>query len=455
MVCVVAASAIVAGTAAAASARGAAVGATAGGRSAGTVAATPAASDIVQAGCSWIKAYDFNSDPNRNNFAGPDTHAVYWYAIGPTYPRPDDRIRIDGRYPQARYFSIHAYNGIGVALAQGGALTDYQLAPDAGSTNPFLDPTRIDPQAGFGGSYSADVVYAAAPAPAPLPPNTLYRGYVRGGTTANTVLAYRVYLPADPAAPEGAYGLPRLTLVRKGQPDLPFAVQGDAAAPDAAACQAFWSGQSAVKAMRRPTTDNSNPPTFTVLPADGGLLLNRDNGYMFVDIWKQDGALVLVRGRAPTVPGGAGALSAAVPQLRYWSICEGEAISTKVAGCIADVDATLVGGNYHIVISDSRDRPATADAAHGFDWLPRATRDPAAWYQNPGKVALRNLLPAPESDFPEAIQYVTDAQSPATTMGAYDPQATYCSKSTFDAVIAANPGATPDDVFDACVAAAQ
>ncbi|HEX4855558.1 MAG TPA: hypothetical protein VFV28_02020, partial [Limnobacter sp.] len=71
-------------------------------------------------GCGWVAA----SDTDKANIAFPDSEAKYWVAAAPVSPRT--RLRIDGRYPDARYFSYNAYD---VALRPTDAVADFELTP--------------------------------------------------------------------------------------------------------------------------------------------------------------------------------------------------------------------------------------------------------------------------------------------------------------------------------------
>lgn len=51
----------------------------------------------------------------------------------------NDVLRIRGTFPKARYFSLQCYN-----VQQGqpiSTIRDYEIVPDAGSKNPFSDPS--------------------------------------------------------------------------------------------------------------------------------------------------------------------------------------------------------------------------------------------------------------------------------------------------------------------------
>src|SRR5918992_3933061 len=67
-------------------------------------------------------------DASTTNVLAVDTNAVYW---GGTYAAlPGTRIRIEGSYPEARYFSWNLYDSAARPID---ALYDAQLARDPGT----------------------------------------------------------------------------------------------------------------------------------------------------------------------------------------------------------------------------------------------------------------------------------------------------------------------------------
>ena len=76
-------------------------------------------------------------DATTTNVLAVDTNAVYW---GGTYAAlPGTRIRIEGQYPHSRYISWNVYDAAARPID---ALSDVQLAPDPGSTNPSCPARR-------------------------------------------------------------------------------------------------------------------------------------------------------------------------------------------------------------------------------------------------------------------------------------------------------------------------
>src|SRR5215210_8849127 len=111
-------------------------------------------------------------DSTTTNALALDTNAVYW---GGTYAAlPGTRIRIEGEYPHSRYISWNVYDAAARPID---ALSDVQIAPDPGSSNPFLPAASrtAEPR-----NYTAFI--EVGPQPADPAPNTLYTGTSSGGT---------------------------------------------------------------------------------------------------------------------------------------------------------------------------------------------------------------------------------------------------------------------------------
>ncbi len=399
---------------------------------------TVSTSDLsFAAGCDWSTALDVSN----NNYAYPETHSTYWLAVGPTTPAPGMRLRIEGRYANARYFSLQVYNGHG---AIEGGLADFQITPDVAGTNTFSSDTARS-GAAPGGTFTAYVNFEAAPAVADV--NTIYRSSAMANANAvrkRTYLILRVYLPANGAGEDGGYGLPTLVLETPGG-EIPLSQT-----PDAAACGQLYNrivdhSASHINLIGKPP---HNPPRFQSFKgiANGllgpGVLYNEDSAYVYATTSLRKGELQLVRAQAPTFtdePSGP-----AGPQVRYWSICQNDYVTQAVSACVADADAVLdSGGFFNVVISDPANRPANATVANGFNWLPYGDT------QFKGNILYRNLVTSPT--FTQGTKDTPVFGDLSRTMGDYAPQATYCSRATFEA----SQGLSPQAVFDACKAASS
>jgi hypothetical protein len=375
-------------------------------------------------------------DASTTNVLAVDTNAVYW---GGTYAAlPGTRIRIEGQFPHSRYMSWNAYDSAARPID---ALTDSDIAPDAGSSNPFLPAAdRTVTQR----SYTAFV--EIGPRPAQPAPNTLYTGDSRGGT-----FLYRVYVPDTGRDEKGGVPLPRLTLEstdRSGTPltvdqcrelQAPYAWQlnaliaGSPGAPDPTDDGQGFPGRnppnwrlfenlcsSAVDIMLDNETGEAFYPGAEDRCGNGpGFFSNRDIAYVFAPTSRGFGELLVLRGRAPTFadtrPGPA--VMPTGQQLRYWSFCQYEPATQRVIDCRSD-DRVTVGadGRYTIVVSTAANRPASARPECGVTWLPWGP-------QTQGLLIYRHMLPDPS--FAEAIQNVQAPGAELQTMGDYYPSGEY------------------------------
>lgn len=403
-------------------------------------------------GCGWQTA----SDPDRTNIAFPDTSAKYWVAS--VLLTPGNRLRIDGQYPDARYFSFNVYDP---ALRPTDALADVEISPKNGRSNPFSTPNGRP-----GGAYTAYLTYGQSPtqnASVPRAPNTLYGGNVALGPGGSpnfglVTLIYRIYVSHSGDYFNGGVPLPQLTLesadgkntiatlpnceepllptfgglapkpglnnalVSADYPDqLPTFFPIGTYPPKSAK---FFSLPDTVLGIGREQT-GVLPPTPDVAPLNGGggFLSNIHNAYTSTTFNRRYGNIVLVRAKAPTFRGARG-VGFNQEQMRYWSICGNEFATQRFTQCAADYQTAIdANGYFTAVVSDLADRPANATAANGFTWL--------AWGAYPDMVVIyRHMLANPA--FKQSIQNQPFGGDLKAGMGEYYPEAAYCDKATFE-----------------------
>ena len=416
------------------------------------------------AACGW----EFASNIDTMNVAFPDESAKYWVALVPMLPQT--RLRIDGYYPDARYFSYNVYDPI---LRPTDALADVQILPAEGERNSFADPA-----APYGDAYTAYVEFSAAPER--RAPNTIYAGELAVGQ-ANipqvllTALIYRVYVPAENKDFDGGVGLPLLTLeTADGEMELlptancvepllptlgdalpsaglndllrdvdviddPFLAQPGTVpiGTKEANTQVFYGLPSTVFNLLRgflglPIPEGIEDPL--PLPAGGGFLSNIHNAYTTNLFSRSFGNVVMIRAKAPSF---AGDVPFGEEQLRYWSVCQNDLPTQRYVGCVADHQAHLdAQGYFTVMVSDTADRPSNALAENAIDWLPWGPYVDAL-------LIYRHMLPA--GHFSQAIQNVPKGTAPIDIMGEYMPQSAYCQRQIVEAA-----GTDPEAIFAAC-----
>jgi hypothetical protein len=366
-------------------------------------------------------------DHTTTNVLALDTNAVYWSTHYVAVP--GSRIRIEGEFPYARYISWNVYDAAGRPID---ALSDVQLRPDPGSSNPFLPGADrfATPR-----TYTAWIEFG--PRPANPAPNTLYTGDSPTGQ-----VWYRVYVPDRGRDAKGGTPLPKVSLHGAAPVGLDQCRE----------TQAPYLPTPSGPALPDPTDDGNgypgrNPPNWRLFEnlcgsaidilldnedgeafhpdargrcGDGpGFFANRDIAYVFTGTSRGFGELLVLRGRAPsfanTRPGRRRMPSG--KQLRYFSICQYEPATQRVIDCAAD-DRVPVrrDGRFKVVVSTPEQRPRNARRRCGVGWI--------AWGSQPqGLLIYRHMLAAP--GFAQAIQNVPAPGRERAVMRGYYPSGRY------------------------------
>jgi hypothetical protein len=418
-------------------------------------------SALAGLGCSWQVA----SQADFANIAFPDDAARYWVALVPV--TPGNRIRIDGRFPDARYFSFNSYDA---ALRPTDAIADIEVIPERGAQNPFSVSNVA-----AGALYSAYLAYGEVPES--REPGTFYAGSVGLGPVnlPNSFLVpiiYRIYVSKTGEFFDGGVGLPLLTIESSNgeqsytlptckEPILP---SFGGALPDLGLNALLLGLDYPDELLPLPFPTAVYPPVTSVfyglpdtavnivsnvvpairqlpleqLPATGGggFLSNIHNAYTTTAFDRSHGNLFLLRAKAPSWRG-ANQVGFNREQVRYWSICQNEFLTQRYTGCALDEKTPLdQEGYFTVAVSDAADRPQFATDDQGITWLP--------WGPFPdGLLLYRQMLP--HVNFAEAIQNVPKGQDLADVMKDFAPQASYCRRDVFD-----QPGLTPRQRFERC-----
>lgn len=419
-------------------------------------------SSISGLGCAWQAA----SEADLANIAFPDDASRYWVALVPVTPA--NRIRIDGRFPHARYFSFNSYDA---ALRPTDALADTEVISEEDARNPFSQPSTPS-----GGRYHAFLNYGAVPES--RAPGTFYAGAVAIGPLSlpNSFLVpiiYRVYVSAEGDRLDGGVGLPVLSIESTdGTQAIPLPTCAEPILPTLGGVLPPLGLNSRLLAtdypddlLPLPFPTAAFPPTTQVfyglpetivnilantlpairqLPIDtlpstgnGGFLSNIHNAYTTSAFARQHGRLFLLRAKAPSWRG-APNTAFATEQVRYWSVCQNEFVTQRFTACRFDQHVALdADGYFTVAVSDAADRPQSAVDEEGITWLP--------WGPFPdGLLLYRQMLANPQ--FQQAIENVPRGTPLADVMGDFAPQVTYCRPAIFD-----QAGFTPKQRFDACV----
>jgi hypothetical protein len=425
----------------------------------GSGTGSPSAADLPR-DCFWLA----RSDANAANVLYPDRYATYWLAA--LAIPPGGHVRLDGRYPRARYASFNLYNP---RLEPLDALADVEIAPKPGATQPFA--AGADRTAAMR-DYAVRVVSGVRPeAPAAREPNTLYSFQALGGQRQPSPLAiviYRVYVEDTGQDITGGAGLPRVTVVsangqeasgsaacsaleRLGAPDLTTALNGLPLSAVGANTAAFKHLQwlkffDLVSAQaNRFNATPLGPPVSGALGQNaqnaGGFASNVHNNYIYATLARSLGTVGAIAGTAPATPRTRdGAARMGAGQMRYFSFCSNEANTTRYFDCVYDEQVVRDANNrFVLAVSTAAERPANARPECGVTWLDWGPLGQSL-------IIYRHMLPLPQSDFPQAIQYIPGPAGSAeeSTMGRYFPYGVHSDQAGFESLgCPVNPDAIP------------
>jgi len=397
------------------------------------------------AGCTeaqaWYGQQNIRSEPTgMRNVAYPEGNATYWASV--VQGEIGNTITIKGQFPAARYMGLQVYD---IEHNVRGAIGDQQINPDAGSNNPF----RAGSTAQLG-TYTVKLVFGATPAtPAP---NTIYSD----GLTELGLL-YRVYYSDNPKSLNGSTSSPALPKLKRNGSTLsncaPRPIVAKTETVNGHIDQYNFIGTT--PAQPRPA---SNPPGVLLAVTNPltPFYPSADNNYMLTVISRQyfaapyDYDMVVMRMRAPSFPntqaGDAPWLATTERQVRFWSVCENEPLTTGVARCLADAQAKPLDGFVTVVFSDPARKPdGSTLKAWGASWLPfgalldtdvvydlsgapLSNADGVYYY---GSILYRQTLANPSwSQSMATVGQLPRSQWKAA-MGDYWPTIGYCRKSDF------------------------
>jgi hypothetical protein len=355
----------------------------------GSAAANTPASALPR-DCFWSA----RSDPNAANVLYPDSYATYWTA-SLTIPAGGE-VRLEGQYPQARYMSFNLYNP---RLEPLDALADVEIAPKAGSNQPFA--VAANRYAGPR-DYAVRIIAGVRPDdPAQRAENTLYSFQTLGPQKVGSQQAsiiYRIYVEDKNYDITGGVGLPTV-VVRQANgtetrgneackameavpvPNASGALNQDPAVETQPNTAAFkhvqwlkffdlqtaqanrFNATQAGQAFRTTLGGNTNNA--------GGFASNVHNNYVYATVSQSLGTVAAFAATAPTTPktrDNIGTMQNG--QMRYFSICTNEANSTRYYDCAYDEMFKLDAQNrFVLAVSRAADRPINATPACGVTWL--------------------------------------------------------------------------------------
>jgi hypothetical protein len=394
--------------------------------------------------CVNYQAWQGQSNPRSDssgfsNHAYPEANATYWSTVlnlplGST-------VTIKGRFPLARYMALQIYDSDRNVLS---AINDVAINPDPGQNNPYRSGTAQ-------GTYTVQLVFGRQPFRGPAP-NTIY--------TANQVqvgLVYRIYYSNNPDDLTGGTFdpvLPNLTVsgtTLTSCPPSPIITPEDAT---------VWGRLDNIDYVGTPPAKVRavGPPywVFSVTNPLTPYYPSQDNSYMSAVISREylnppdSNDMVVIRMKPPTFDDTqAGVPPYAPANVRFWSMCQDEPMTTMVVRCIPDRAAAMLNGFVTFVISDPGKRPADAVLSQwGASWIAWGALEPGDVVydinMNPltnsngvfyyGLILYRQTMASPA--FAQSIANVSQLpiSQRQAAMGDYWPIIGYCTAAQFQAL---------------------
>ncbi len=407
---------------------------------------TPAKVAALPVGCDW----PVYIGKDGLNVLAPDYQANYWilhYTVV-----PGTSLRIEGTYPEARFFSHTLQDETAITTA---ALVDQDIRPDRPGTNPFR--TR---GAAPGAAYAIHIDFGTEPEGGAAP-NTLYAGEtLEGEPNPGGTLIYRIYVSTDQGDKLAGQPLPTVVWETPGgdvdltldqcQPvgdglrgplneatydaDRPVPVPG--LVPASADYREIPDFVRIHDGGFADPVLNSLPPALNaaVPRREGVPVANKPFPYLRSSITRRFGETVVVRFRSPTFPDTVGGESVTRDtQVRYWSLCSYAALEEgglRGNDCRTDFQVRPDRrGIVTFVVSDPSHRPGRQVLGRrGVEWLPWGP-----WEKD--FLLLRIGLPRDGWRFSPlgvSAEAVDQVQAARKAMGPFYPVARYCSHTRID-----------------------
>jgi hypothetical protein len=389
----------------------------------------------------WVQINPRTDPIGKNNIAFPLDVATYWATE--ISGSQGSSVTIEGQFPAARYMSLQIYDSNQNVL---GDLPDNAINPDPGQNNPY----RSGSSAALG-TYTVQLFFGQQPAEPPA--NTLYTG---GATPV--IVIYRVYYPDDyltNSADLTGGAFPALPTISVAGVALPSCPPRPVVNPQTSTVWGRLDQNAFVGVPTALPIPAFNPPLWILTNTNSSTpdYPNLDNKYMAALLSRKyltapyNNDLVVVQMRAPTFTDTqAGVPPYANADMRFWSICTDEPLSTGVVRCMPDDQASKVNGLVTFVISDPSNQPSASVLTQwGASWLPWGALAPSDYVYDAQENILNNGNGVYYYDFliyrqtgasPAFIHSIANvsqmplALQPAA-MGEYWPEIGYCKLQDF------------------------
>lgn len=344
----------------------------------------------------------------------PDAHAVYWRYGWKRKPGEKVGLKIEGQFPDARYFSYNVYNDDNKMSL--GSFSDHKLIPDDGSTNTFTGNPESQ-----GGSYTIYIVpegtTAAGKNVLHFPDSLtnvcaflrhyLAKGDINGGVPMPKLSLYNTETRTTDEAPKSV-PIPKLTREEIENYLLPLfkdmAKKFEANPEAVIEALHHRKSQDSLKVNElvcRQVVSNA----FTYFTEGEkiqsynfhteGTYPNKDNLYLVLPVIRNANEVLAVQFKAPRYP----ETPADYPtsELRYFSLSQGDEITHNFATTIDREMKVSEDGMIRFLIGDDSEALRTTAEKLGVNFQPWKVHQKML-------LVYRHMLPSP--DFKNGINHV-------------------------------------------------
>jgi len=257
---------------------------------------------------------------------------------------------------------------------------------------------------------------------------------------------YRIYLPAHPERiPPGDVAMPRVFYVVDDPATARYTSadqvcrgnRNGSAAGTGAGDRLFKLLAPVFTRTGQPPSPAANPPAWTASVRGECCfppLANQQTAYLAAPVDFDYGQVIAIRFRAPSVPAGSPGTPLQPAQIRYWSLCNFQTVNFFYTdACIHDLQTHPASDVVIVASSTPQNRPVV-DGQPYADWVPATGGGPFLFLR---------YIDSDPALFPQSPFFVPDDQAEPVTnyrsdsvlrrwMGAYYPQAIYCSRAQFE-----------------------
>lgn len=346
---------------------------------------------------------------------------------------PDVEIVIKGQFPYARYLSFSVIGKADLTIA---TIPDYEIIPDPGSINPFLNGADWNAK---NRDYTLKIRFTAPPEGSDhfVPGagnNIVYAGsMLNGAANKHGTIELRIYAPSMGYDHTGGVGLPKImyvpTLKDRTYSQIVERTNQTTFSNSIKQKNNFTQNKLNFTSPEKNSEEKCDISWRTLSRASALIQYDYNDGYILSDELQRDPSkLLFLRWKAPTFPDTYHNIGIhGNEDMRYWSMSFISPVGLLGLYTLADFETVVDKNGYvNLVISFGAPRPPCVNTKNGFNWI-----DASHLPLIPLRLFYRNKIVS--DDFPYSAKDVSENTivSPKI-MGEYYPCGRYVNPAYFN-----------------------